>query len=43
LSRFPVLVHELLEPFGADRRFEVLELKVGEVAGELVQGASYLR
>jgi hypothetical protein len=32
-----VLVDELLQPLGSERRFEVVKLEIGEVAGELVQ------
>jgi hypothetical protein len=36
-ARAPLGVQELLEALRADRRLEVLELEVGEVAGELVE------
>jgi hypothetical protein len=33
----PLVVEELLQAFGADRRLEVVEVKVSEVAGQLVE------
>ena len=32
----PLCVQELFEAFGADRRFQVVEVEVGEIAGQLV-------
>ena len=36
-ARAPLVLEELLEPLGADRRLQVGELEVSEVAGELVE------